>query len=947
MKKIRLALALAGLMAASAAHADIFDNIQYWVGSGANEAALEIDWNNGTANSALIWGYRWDGTATGEQMLDTIVAADSRLYAEVSGTTQYGTAVFGLGFHQSGDQNFLLNPSLTFNSQHLAYTDYDGVNDSRAAITSGDLWQEGWYNAGYWSYFVSTDSRLSADYTDWDYSGVGMSSRDLSNGDVDGWSFAYDFNANTPKVPLDVAPVPEPSTWALLGLSSLFFCLKGNRPAQKFAIVASAAATALFAGGKAQAISLDDIQLWTGSGTNRAALVIEWSVPESLINSTVPVPVADKTLVWGYRFNGTATGTQMRDAILAADPKLYFVESISQYGAFIDGIGYNLNGNGVIGITDGSSTNYIVNGLLTNATVNVDAAHTLNGGDLYWGGLYGPNWETWTETNGAGGFLSSPNRGTTNYWTPTDTTYFSAGYHGQWVLGFGLDYMTLTNGSWVGFSVAAGEYESATNAAYNIHKHAPVSPDGTYVAYVCNTNDFAVQIVSTNKIASLTHYNVPTAVLGPPTLLFYDIYDSRLTNEITKVVEPEYWTYPDKATPVICEISVGGYITVKMGSPIYHNPNNPYGLDFIVFGNSFYVDQGGSIVNNLTDMDSIPIAGLSGTYGHTTTVSVSQDGTNWFNYPYVPFLLPSDAYQWDDFNRVWKKEVASESKPVNPTLNFPSGVMVSNVVDQYVGANGGTGYSLQPSGLPWIQYIRIWAGTSTNDTSSGDYTVIDAIGTVHPVTVGDALSITPSNLVSGVTSLAFQNPANLSQTLISLNFDSVSTNARISTVSLNEFSAFAPVVGNVSSAYQLQSRPLAGATNTALQADIGLAVGQNYSGNGGDLRVYQWNCTNWLSQPFMFNPVNNQVLVAGVTNFTAFVISQIVAPNLSAQNSTNGFAFQFTPVANCTHILERSTDLMNWTPIYTNTLSSTLPVIWQDTNAPAGNAFYRVLVNVP
>ena len=346
-------------------------------------------------------------------------------------------------------------------------------------------------------------------------------------------------------------------------------------------------------------------------------------------------------------------------------------------------------------------------------------------------------------------------------------------------------------------------------------------------------------------------------------------------------------------------------------------------------------------------MDSLPIAGLSGTYGHTTTVSVSQDGTNWFTYPYVPFLLPSDAYQWDDANHAWKKEIAFESKPVNPTLNFPSGVMVSNVVDQYVGANGGTGYSLQASGLPWIQYIRITAGTNLTDTAGMDYTVIDAIGAVNPVAVGDALSISPANLVSGVTNLAFQNPANLSQTLISLNFDSVSTNARISTVSLREFSAFAPVVGNVSSAYQLQSRPLAGATNTALQADIGLAVGQNYSGNGSDLRVYQWNCTNWTSQPFTFNPANNQVLVVGVTNFTAFVVSQIVPPNLSAQNSTNGFAFQFTPVANCPHVLERSTDLVNWTPIYTNTLSSAQPVTWQDTNAPTGNAFYRLRLILP
>src|ERR1700744_246466 len=115
------------------------------------------------------------------------------------------------------------------------------------------------------------------------------------------------------------------------------------------------------------AISLDDIQFLAGSGTNRAALVIEWSVPQSFTNSSVPVPVADKTLVWGYRFNGTNVyGSQMLSAILAADHKFFVSE---EFGDFIVGVGYNLNGNGVIGITDGTATNYFPGGVLTNPTV--------------------------------------------------------------------------------------------------------------------------------------------------------------------------------------------------------------------------------------------------------------------------------------------------------------------------------------------------------------------------------------------------------------------------------------------------------------------------------------------------------------------------------------------------------------------------------------------------
>ncbi|HXC35471.1 MAG TPA: hypothetical protein VNV43_06315, partial [Candidatus Acidoferrales bacterium] len=249
----------------------------------------------------------------------------------------------------------------------------------------------------------------------------------------------------------------------------------------------------------AHAISLENIQLWAGSGTNRAALVVEWNSPEILNQTTVPTPIANKTMVWGYRFNGTATGTQMLEAILAADPKLYVMVNDEYGGAIVVGIGYNRNGNGVIGLTDGITTNYFANGLLTNNDI-ADSAVPINSGDLYWGGWNGPNWQLFTEANDTGGFYNSPNRGSNPYWDPN--TYSQ----GQWDFAqYGLDGLYLTNGSWLGFSVAAAGYDSTNssdpaNTIANDDGQAPPSPEGTYVAYVPNTNDFAVQVVSTNSI---------------------------------------------------------------------------------------------------------------------------------------------------------------------------------------------------------------------------------------------------------------------------------------------------------------------------------------------------------------------------------------------------------------------------------------------------------------
>jgi len=239
---------------------------------------------------------------------------------------------------------------------------------------------------------------------------------------------------------------------------------------------------------KSPAVPLNDIQFWVGSGTNRAALVVEWSTPESFGYTTVPAPIEDKSLVWGYRFNGTVTGIQMFNAIVAADPRLYSVEVVyPTYGTSVYGIGFHLGGGGDLGIADGSTTNFFTDGLLTNATVDIDAAAPLNTGDLYWGGFNGPNWETWNELGDAGGFFNAPDRGTNAYWTSTDPTYDSSGFQGQWELAqAGLSSLQLTNGSWIGFSVAAGEFEFDLSAPYNAHKHAPAEPDASITALVKN-----------------------------------------------------------------------------------------------------------------------------------------------------------------------------------------------------------------------------------------------------------------------------------------------------------------------------------------------------------------------------------------------------------------------------------------------------------------------------
>ena len=98
-----------------------FDDIEFWVGNGANRAALVIDWVENAADPpALAWGYRWDGAAKGRDMLTALVAADPRLFAKLGGTPGSPVAVYGLGYDADGDGLWLRQTSTTSNVQIVA-----------------------------------------------------------------------------------------------------------------------------------------------------------------------------------------------------------------------------------------------------------------------------------------------------------------------------------------------------------------------------------------------------------------------------------------------------------------------------------------------------------------------------------------------------------------------------------------------------------------------------------------------------------------------------------------------------------------------------------------------------------------------------------------------------------------------------------------------------------
>ena len=74
----------------------------------------------------------------------------------------------------------------------------------------------------------------------------------------------------------------------------------------------------------------------------------------------------------------------------------------------------------------------------------------------------------------------------------------------------------------------------------------------------------------------------------------------------------------------------GGYITLKFNDKVEDNPNNPYGLDFIVFSNPFFLISGGS-------------GDPHERWQKPGFVEISQDGITW--YLIKPNILPLDLEQ--------------------------------------------------------------------------------------------------------------------------------------------------------------------------------------------------------------------------------------------------------------------------------------------------------------
>lgn len=165
------------------------EDITYWVGEGAKQAALVIDWHDDRLPHALVWGYRWEGEVTAEQMLRDVVTADQRLVLLTSPFSSYGIACMGIGYLLQKPEKkvaVLINGKPVDEVSPRIFHDKSGkANVDAAQLTiSSALWRSGWKTAGYWVYYLK-DKRLAS----WSYSNIGLTGTTVTDKSWHGLSF--------------------------------------------------------------------------------------------------------------------------------------------------------------------------------------------------------------------------------------------------------------------------------------------------------------------------------------------------------------------------------------------------------------------------------------------------------------------------------------------------------------------------------------------------------------------------------------------------------------------------------------------------------------------------------------------------------------------------------------------------------------------------------------
>lgn len=443
----------------------------------------------------------------------------------------------------------------------------------------------------------------------------------------------------------------------------------------------------------ASAFTFDDVHAWVGDGTNRAVVVIDW-------NNGIP----GSSIAYGVRWNGASTNIACWLRRLDdEDRRLAVALSANLEDAEAYGFAYDADGDG--------------------------GAFDMNGGRA-----------TDSDDFIAVGVSSC-------FWAGTRTNAVAFAEGSAWtVCAPQLDALFPVPGDWVGFRYVSG-VEEGKSPSRPSHAESPYA----FEIVSSYTNPEEVMMYGP-EYANL----YPKTVLGRPSSYCPGWeYQGYVFPDVN--ITPHSQAYGTNQVFSMAslfdedeELLEPGSVTVKFDHKVLDDPQNPFGLDLIVFGNAFLYMGEFQYFDGMADPN--------GFFDETSVfdekpglVEVSQDGVTWYAYqngPWANTFAPTISHLYDTnepdaslfAGNQWWGKLADPTLPVDPA-RVPSDFSGRSIADYaalYNGSSGGTGFDIggledlpvdEATGLKWVRYVRV---TSLSSYADAMWTAIDAFADVSP-----------------------------------------------------------------------------------------------------------------------------------------------------------------------------------------------------------------------
>ena len=285
---------------------------------------------------------------------------------------------------------------------------------------------------------------------------------------------------------------------------------------------------------------------------------------------------------------------------------------------------------------------------------------------------------------------------------------------------------------------------------------------------------FGAEVVECVTAARDVRFNNPNNVLGEPKR-FVNVYYGNMggvsSSSYGGVVHPVVPAYmggvhlslvsPDDEEP--------GYVVIAFDHDVLDDPDNPFGVDFIVFGNSGCTK---STTTGMTALDDPATCRLTA-YGfpEESVVEVAQKPNGpWYGsdrWRTSDGFAPTLGHRYDPANadtdlysgNLWWGAPTDPTYPVDPRVTFSNcaGLTLAELCQRYNGSAGGASYDLAYAvdedgnelpadaahgGRKWFRYVRISSMWGEKiDPESGEYEgdfgfsepEVDAVADVAPV----------------------------------------------------------------------------------------------------------------------------------------------------------------------------------------------------------------------